>query len=122
MIEIESTSILEMREDCYTATTTFTVESPVPGKFTIEVAGKTITEVVQNLIDHIREHSDEDESVLLGIETVIFGLIKESTEILRLRDISVVNSDDLLPNQDFAEWDSEEKPKVRNWTIPPNTE
>jgi len=130
MIELSDTEIREIEhqdgheDGTFIATTTFTVETPVPGTFTIDVPGKTIIEAIDNLVDYIREHSDDDESILLGIKTMISGLLEESAEILRLRDISysvdVVNVDDLLPNQDFADWSNGEKYNPKNWTITPD--
>ncbi len=86
MIELSNIGILEIRDDCFVATTTFTVDSSVPGTFCIEVAGKTIPEAVDKIVDYIREHSDEDEAILLEVKSIIFRLMEESAGIIRIRD------------------------------------
>lgn len=85
MIELSNTGILEKREEgTYLVTTTFTVALPVPGTFYIEVAGKTIAEAVNNLIEYIQKHSEEDELTMRKVKETIFGLMHEGKRILEL--------------------------------------
>lgn len=140
MIELDNTGILRRQSDGnHYATTTFTVEEPVPGTFYVEVAGKTIEEAVDNLVDHIREHSNEDELTLRKIKEVIMGFLREGEQILRLhpefsqalckstwtgedavKHSVILPDDELLTNQDFAEWGSGENYKPKDWTIEPD--
>ncbi len=85
MIELSNTGIREIRDDLFIVTTTFTVESPISGTFVVETSGKTISEAVDNLVDYIREHSNEDETTLSKISEVIFGMMEDGERLLRIK-------------------------------------
>ncbi len=86
MIELSDTGIREIREDNFIVTTTFTTDAPVPGTFYIELAGKTIEEAVDNLIDYIKEHSEEGEQTYSSIKKIIFGFMEEGEQLLRIKE------------------------------------